>query len=74
MCYSVAEQVHNITVIILNSNTVHVHWSSPLFPNGIIIYYELKIYILEDLVNTLFYNSSHTDSGHVCDVTLCDIL
>ena len=65
---SVPEQIHNITVIILNSSTVRVHWSSPLIPNGVIIYYELKIYILEDLVDTL--NSSSTGSNHVLDITL----
>ena len=67
---SVPEQVPNITVTILNSSTVRVHWSSPLIPNGVIIYYELKIYVLENLVDTLFYNSSLTNSDHVLDVTL----
>ena len=64
---SVPEQVPNITVTILNSNTVRVHWSSPLIPNGVIIFYELKIYLL-DLVDT--FNSSSTGSNHVLDITL----
>ena len=67
---SVPEQIHNITVIILNSSTVRVHWNSPLIPNGVIIYYQLKIYVLENLVNTLFYNSSLNNNDHVLDVTL----
>ena len=67
---SVPEQVKNISVILLNISTVHVHWSSPLIPNGVIIYYELKIYVLDNLVDTLFYNSSLTDNDHILDVTL----
>ena len=70
MCCSVPEQVQNITVTILNSSTVHVHWSSPLIPNGVIIYYELKIYVLENLATTLIYNKSSTDSDHVPNITL----
>ena len=68
--YLVPEQVHNVTVTILNSSTVHVQWSSPLIPNGAIIYYELKIYIVESLINTLIYNASLTDSDHVPNITL----
>ena len=65
---SVPEQVPNITVTILNSSTVRVHWSSPLIPNGVIIYYELKIYVLDDLVDT--FNSSSPGINHVVDITL----
>ena len=67
---SVPEQVHNITVTILNSSTVHVHWSSPLVPHGVIIYYQLEIYILENLASILIYNTSSTDSDHVPNITL----
>ena len=67
---SVPEQVHNITVTIVNSSTVHVHWSSPLIPNGVIIYYELKIYTFKNLTTTLIYNKSSTDSDHVPNITL----
>ena len=67
---SVPEQVHNITVTILNSSTVHVHWSSPFVPNGVIIYYQLEIYILENLASILIYNTSSTDSDYVPNITL----
>ena len=68
--YLVPEQVQNVTVTVINSSTVYVHWSSPLIPNGAIIYYELKIYIVESLTNTLIYNTSLTDSDHVPNITL----
>ena len=67
---SVPEQIHNITVNMLNSSTIHVYWSSPLIPNGVIIYYQLKIYIFENLATTLIYNKSSTDSDHVPNITL----
>ena len=67
---SVPEQVHNITVTIVNSSTVHVYWSSPLIPNGVIIYYELKIYVLKNLEDTLLYNSSSTDNDYALNITL----
>ena len=67
---SVPEQIHNITVIILNSSTVRVHWNSPLIPNGVIIYYQLKIYVLENLASILIYSTSSTDSDHVPNITL----
>ena len=66
----VPEQVHNMTVNILNSSTVNVHWSSPLIPNGLIIFYELKIYVLENLVDILLYNSSSTNNDYALNITL----
>ena len=62
--------MQNVTVTVINSSTVHVHLSSPLIPNGAIIYYELKIYIVESLTNTLIYNTSLSDSDHVPNITL----
>ena len=62
--------MQDVTVTVINSSTVHLHWSSPLIPNGVIIYYELKIYIVESLTNTLIYNASLTDSDHVPNITL----
>ena len=70
MYFSAPEQVQNITITILNSSTVRVHWSNPLIPNGVITYYQLKIYLFENLLDTLFYNFSLADSDHVLDVTL----
>ena len=70
MYYSVPEQVQTMTVTVINNSTVHVYWSSPLIPNGVIIYYELHIYIFENLANTLIYNKSSTDSDHVPNITL----
>ena len=67
---SVPEQVYNITVTIYNSSMIHVYWSSPLIPNGVIVYYQLKIYVLKNLKTTLIYNKSSTDNDHVPNITL----